>query len=532
MLRSTYDQLSIWEPSRENLDLDEAEFEAALREHLTDVVSLDDFADFYHSSEGPSSCCPLVMAGMMMLQFRYGLSDRQVIKRCRRDLAWKHALRLGFDESPPARTTYRDFVAKVRKHLGDDFIHVRVLELVKRLELLADKDLQAADSTNTDCHGAVLDTFNLIARSIASVVRDAACCMEQPADELAEQFGMSQYLVRSVKGSVEIDWTDEAARNDFLTQEIRDADILVEVFGDPEVAEQLASSELKAAVELLAKVAHQDVEQLDDGTYRIARGTAKGRVISITDPEARHGRKSASKKINGHKTHVMGTVDSQFVTAIYVTDASVHDATPTTELIQQAEANDVKPREVLSDLAYGTGANRRECAEQGVTLRTKVPSANSKDNIPKQDFDIDLDAERVTCPAGKSTTQFTMVKAKSESDERVRQFRFDKADCSGCPLASGCSADTKKGKGRTIKLSVYEPEFQQAKSFALSPEGTALLRKRSAVERLISHLVRMGMRVARYFSVAKTQFQAFMTAAAYNFQRMATLMAKQRRQRA
>ncbi len=49
---------------------------------------------------------------------------------------------------------------------------------------------------------------------------------------------------------------------------------------DPDVAQ---------AAELLATVAGQDVEEGPDGVFRIARRTAPDRVISVVDPEARHG---------------------------------------------------------------------------------------------------------------------------------------------------------------------------------------------------------------------------------------------------
>jgi hypothetical protein len=39
----------------------------------------------------------------------------------------------------------------------------------------------------------------------------------------------------------------------------------------------------------LAEVAGQDVEQSDDGGFRIARRVAPDRIISTVDPEARHG---------------------------------------------------------------------------------------------------------------------------------------------------------------------------------------------------------------------------------------------------
>ena len=56
-----------------------------------------------------------------------------------------------------------------------------------------------------------------------------------------------------------------------------------------------------AAAELLALVAGQDIQQGDDGVFRIVVGVAKDRVISTVDPEARHGHKSRNRRFDGYK---------------------------------------------------------------------------------------------------------------------------------------------------------------------------------------------------------------------------------------
>jgi hypothetical protein len=59
---------------------------------------------------------------------------------------------------------------------------------------------------------------------------------------------------------------------------------------DPQTAE---AAVLLAAV-LLATVTGQDVEETTDGHFRIFEGTAPDRVISMVDPEARHGHKTTA----------------------------------------------------------------------------------------------------------------------------------------------------------------------------------------------------------------------------------------------
>lgn len=521
MLRAALYQQSMLEVDPDEIGLGAASFERNLREVLPELFSPEDFAGLY-ADDGAGSRCPLQLAAMELLKFRYDVSDAELVQRCARDLGWRYAIGLKKGEQPPGTATLSRFRAKVREKKGDAFIFRRSLQLAVDERLVDDRALQVVDSTNTDCRGAIIDTFNLVAAGIRQVVRKVALALGRRAEQLATEWALQRYLGRSVKGQVDIDWSDEGARNRLITEEIGDVERLVQCVGELKVT---LPSEVSEALEFLRKLALQDVEKLPDGTFRIARGTAKDRVISVSDPEARHGRKSSSKVINGFKTHVMGTVDSAFVTGIAVTPAGTHDAQPTADLIRQTEAVDLKPEEALGDNAYGTGENRHRCKQQGVSVLTKLPSPSHKDCLTKREFDVDLQAMQVSCPGGATSTKYTLVKDPAGSVARVPKFVFDQATCQQCPLRNDCSKATREGKGREIVLSVYERELQELKAFNRSPRAKDVLRKRSAVERLLSHLVRMGMRHARFFGLLNVQFQAFMTAAAYNLQRCFTLLA-------
>jgi len=522
MLQSTFYQQSLLEVDPDEIYLAKNSFERGLRDLVPRLVALDDFREFHPDPLGAPSCCPLVLTAMLLLQFRFDLSDRELIERCQRDLGFRYALALEAGTAPPKVSSLRRFRGWVREEKGADWLFQLSLRLAKKDGLIPDSDQQVFDSTNTDCRGAVIDTFNLVATGIGQGVRKVARCIGCKPTDLAEKWGLSRYLARSVKGGAGIDWSNEAARNALLTSEIRDADRL------PGLVQGLGiklPEEIGEALDLLAKVARQDVEELPDGTFRIVQGTAPGRTVSISDPEAGHGRKSSSKAITGFKTHVGGTIKSQFVTGILMTSAGTHDAKPTLPLIEQAAAVDLKPKEGLGDCAYGTGENRRACREAGVEIRTKLPSPNHTTSFTKRDFEINLEKMEVTCPNGVTATHHTDVKDPSGSDERVQKFVFPAKTCQDCVLREKCSARTAKGRGREVVLNRYEPEIQESQRYNATPESKVTLKTRSAVERLLSHLVRMGMRHARFFGMHMVQFQAYLTAAAYNLQRYMTLTA-------
>ena len=469
----------------------------------------------FPSQEGAPSRCPLQMMAMLLLQFRYDLSERELYRRCIRDLGFRYALGLQPGSKPPTPRTLRRFRQRMVAAKGDDFLLHLSLRLAREEHLIDDVALQALDSTNTDCRGAIVDSYNLVAAGIRQVVRHVARCLGVRPHEMAKRWDLSRYMARSIKGAAAIDWSDEGQRNALLTQEVADADRVARTVD--ELAKTLTlPDEVVEAARLLARVARQDVEQLDDGTFRIARGTAEGRIISVTDPEARHGHKSQSKRINGFKTHAMATVESQFVTGIAITDAATHDAQPTMTLIKQAEANDVKPDETVGDAAYGTGANLRACTHHGVQMHTKVAQPSSRGAIPKHDFDINLEAMTVTCPEGQTTAHYTLVQVGDGNSARVPQFRFARHVCQLCERKSCCCSQTAKGGKRVIKLNEFEHELQDNRAFSQTVRGKDVLRSRSAIERLLSHLVKMGMRHARFFSIKRVQFQAYMVAAVYN----------------
>ena len=276
MLHTSYYQRSFLDLDPDVIDLPANSFERHLRELLPRIVSLEDFDGFYHDTMGTSSCCPIRLTGMVILQFRYGLSDPDLVDRCNRDLGFKCALGMTADEKSYSVSSVGRHRTKIRERLGEDFIHTRVLAIAKDAGLLEDKNMQAADSTNTDSRGAVVDTYNLVAAAIKQVIKKVSDCLEVKPENLAEKWGLTRYLRRSIKGAVSIDWNDKTQRGALITEEIRDAEELVTKV---KALQLTLPEEISEAIKLMLDVAYQDVKKQDDGTYTIVQGTAPDRII-------------------------------------------------------------------------------------------------------------------------------------------------------------------------------------------------------------------------------------------------------------
>jgi hypothetical protein len=64
------------------------------------------------------------------------------------------------------------------------------------------------------------------------------------------------------------------------------------------------SAGVAQAAAVLATVVGQDLDEGQDGVFRIAQRVAKYRVISTVDPDARHGHKTSARGFDGYKGDV------------------------------------------------------------------------------------------------------------------------------------------------------------------------------------------------------------------------------------
>ena len=281
-----------------------------------------------------------------------------------------------------------------------------------------------------------------------------------------------------------------------------------------------------AAAELLGQLLLQDVERQEDGPA-LKDGVSRDRVPSAHDPEMRHGRKSSSKRFDGHKAAVVVDTDSQLVTAVDILPGNAGDNTGVLELVEQSEENTgIAVEETIGDAAYGDGGTRQAFADAGRTLIAKVPGRPRKDHFPKEDFQIDLAAGACTCPAGQVThTLRTMGTRTNRLGQTypVQSFQFDPKVCGVCPLQSKRIA-SRKGKGRTLTLHPQEVLLQQARAFQQSEDFAEYRQRRQVAEHRLARLVQLGVRQSRYFGRAKTLFQLLLAATVANLTLVATKM--------
>jgi transposase len=484
-------------------------FYAKLARHGDQLVTDEDFADCYAADRGRPSVPPSILMRVVLLALHDNTSDRESARRVRMDLGWKHALGLPLDHPGFHPTTFSVFRSRIVLHAKDEQLFRRVVGRAVDAGVLAQRSLQLVDSSAVLGAGAVVDTYELLHRGIRQLVHAAG----EPSLSKALRRKLARYLTQA---KPRIDWHDPAARRAELARMVQVADRLLRATADrPELAD---------AADLLGRLVDQDVDRTPPGGGgpKVRQAVAHDRVVSVRDPDMRHGRKSKQQRFDGYKVHLTEEPTSELVTAVAVTPANTPDGQVAATLVGQAAANGAAPRELVGDMAYGTGDVRAEVAAAGATVVARVPPHANAGRFGKHDFTVDLSdpaRPRATCPAGVTATEVRGNGKDRHGRSRPTLF-FPTSACGPCPLRTRCVG----GSGpRSLMLNHHERLLQQARAAERTPLVRGKLRRRPVIERKIAHLKRHGLGKARWIGQRKVELQARLTAMLVNLERLVVL---------
>lgn len=280
-------------------------------------------------------------------------------------------------------------------------------------------------------------------------------------------------------------------------------------------------------------------------------------MISTVDTQARHTRKSKSKRRDGFRGHVAAEPETGLITDCEMTMAAGPGSTDAENGVKMAgrdrfhgaaaapgpQAHDDAPAhagtagmagetpadvrdgaapqdardeaaqdarkagglEVYGDPAYGSGEARAAYRDGGHgtvikpgPLRPAVPGGFTLD-----DFAVSEDAGTATCPAGVT---------RPMSPARTVTFG---AACAGCPLRDRC---TTAKDGRSMTIHPHEDLLRQARAQARTEAFKQAYPTRSAIERIISWTATQnGCRIRlRYLGAAKNDAWLHTRCAAIN----------------
>jgi hypothetical protein len=493
-----------------------------LAEQRGKLIRDEDFAELYCADNGRPSVAPSLLANALILQTYEGVSDEEAKAKADYDLRWKVALGVEVEERPFAKSTLQLFRAQLVVNEKMRMIFQKSLVYAKESGYLKKgKIREVLDTTKILGRGAVKDTYNLLADGIVQLIRVMAKNEETAPNEWGKERGFERYFGSSIKGEAEIDWDQQEARDQLLKGIVEDGDRLLKL-ADERVAqlekEDDKRQKIAEAGSLLRQIISQDVDRTAE-KITIKQGTAKDRIVSVHDPEMRHGHKSKSNRFEGHKAAIAVDSESQLITAVEVLAGNASDHEGALELTKASEKNTGEEvEETIGDCAYGDGGTRQAYADAKRRLIAKVARHGRRDQISKEEFQIDLESMTCTCPNGQKTAKVVFQRFdRNAKGEKIRReaFVFDELQCKDCPLRSNC-IKSKKRQYRIVSLHPQEKLIQEARAFQQSEAFKEYRQLRQSAEHRLARLVQLGIRQARYLGRRKTLFQLLMAATVAN----------------
>lgn len=466
------------------------------------------FADLF-TTTGRRSVPPRIVAVVMVLQRLFGLSDREAVQAFEFDARWKYACGgLDFDHPGFVHTVLVDMRARLARSERPNRVFEVSLNAAREAGVVSAK--RVLDSTPLYDAVATQDTVTMIRSAIRQLLAVVDADLEV---ELRGVLRRDDDYASGGKPSC--DWDDPAARAELVAELAADGYACLAVLHGRDLGE-----EVTGAGKLLSTVLGQDLEEGDDGRFRIARKVAKDRVISTVDPDARHGHKTQAHGFDGYKGHIAEDPDSEIITDTTVTAGNAGDASVAAKLIEDLGSEDRDDDDdeatVFGDSAYGTGEFQQHLDDNDITsgCRTQPPSAPGG-LFGKDQFNVDLEVDCVTCP-----NHVTVSIRRGERGDGIAHFG---AHCITCPLRDQC---TNAKEGRTIRVGEFEAALAAARERQADPDWQAAYRaNRPKVERKLAHLMRRrhGGRRARVRGRPKVDADFKLLAAAANLARLAAL---------
>ena len=499
----------------------EESFYVFLNDHRHEMFKDEDFAFLYCSDNGRKSVAPSLLATALLLQSYTQTSDQEASDRARFDQRWQVALGIDENEEPFAKSTLCLFRNQLIIHEEAKMIFKKGLAYLSEQGFIKKHAITVAlDTTPIFGRGAVEDTFNMLAEGLRQVMRALSSVAAQTIEQYAQIHDFNRYVSSSYKGTWAIDWDNADQRQVVLDSLVVDCRRIL-LLASQQISilsqESQEAQSILTASELLRKLLAQDIRETASQKAEILQGVPENRIISVHDPEMRHGHKSATQRFDGYKGAIAVETQSQAIADVDVLPGNAHDSQDAPVLIQQASENlETTIETVLGDTAYGTVEARLDAQEHHYEVIAPVSRVPQSGRFTKEDFVIDLQHESVRCPNGQTTTLWYRQKRRTKRGTTFlyKGYRFSAQQCGRCPLRDRCLKE--KASYRSIAVHEHEALLQHAKTFQRTDEFRLRYRKRIVAEHRIARLVRLGIRQARYFGSKKTLFQLAMAAAVAN----------------
>ncbi len=455
---------------------------------------------------------PARLALATILQAYTGVSDDEVVEATVMDRRWQLVLDcLDTKEPPFSKGTLVGFRKALIERNLDRRLVERTVEVARRRGGFGSRRLRAAlDSSPLWGAGKVEDTHNLLGHALKKALGVIARQQGRGLAEIAAEAGATPVVdgtTRSLKALLDCDWDDPEERAMALARVLEALDSVEEYL------ECRSDGGTAVGIGIARRVREQDVKEAPGEPPELIRGVARERLVSVEDPQMRHGRKSRSVRFCGYKRHVLRDLQTGLVRAVGVTPANAPEASVTKAISADLARQEAELGELHIDRAYLSSELVRDRPPE-LEVYCKAWRVRNGEYFPKTAFELDWERARLRCPAG--------IEMPFEVGGVVR---FPKRRCAECPLRERCTKS--KNGGRSVSIHPDERLLEEFRERQRTPEGRAKLRERVKVEHSLAHIGHWQGERCRYVGERKNLFDLRRCAVVHNLHVIARMPVEQ-----
>ena len=433
--------------------------------------------DSYCEHFGRPAKDPEMMVRILVLQHLYNLSDERVIEDLHVNLAYMWFIGINPDDELPDGSLLSKFRTL---HLGDTTLDDILTEIVRQC---------IAKGIIKESSGISLDTTHIEANTIKKVPERI---MKQLAKKIFKAEGIENKDIPDYK-SIEDHNEAKQVMKDFLEDVIDNAT-------------EKSSEEVAEAREVL-----------ESDLFIEQRG-----IRSLTDKEARVGRKSSTQYFFGYKSEYCMTTEG-IITAMGVHNGAYFDGKDFDILCDRTLETGLKIAEFFGDKAYFIPQilNRLK----GLGTRAYIPVSASSYKIDEELYSYNKDSDQWFCRYGNETVKKSRNRKKRrQKDFESYRYYFKPDQCRNCPHREECIKKTRSVR-KILEVSVNAPEYYEYSQFEKTDEFREKYKQRAGIERKNAEMKRFhGLARARGYGLRSVSLQAKFTALAVNLKRIAKLV--------
>jgi hypothetical protein len=436
--------------------------------------------------------------GVLVLQQMHDLTDLETVAQLAFNEQWHFALDI-HSESDAAKYLCPKTLWSRRKEVTDQELDTVVFQrITHKLAQVFEVDTakQRLDSVHLKSNMRRLGRLGILSRGIHCFLRD----LKRQHPEL--HAGLEPEVVArydTEKGLSCFSQVKPSASAKTLAEVAQEGFSLVQRFAaHPQVSDMESYRLLQRAVDDHCQVKTAGEDAPVEVTVKPAQEVSCRSLQNPSDPDAGY----SGHKGQGYQAQVMETYcDSEdpqvkeqtlnLITHVAVAPASLSDSRALLPALEDTQARELGPQEVLADTPYGSDDNCRQAAalEAAVEVVAPLPGLPPASELSLTDFQMSADGQVLACPEGEAPRSCTYRK------DRYR-VTFSSERCDVCPQGTRCPVKPRKNyhylgyyekAGRVAARRAYQQtqEFRDRYRWRAGIEGTmSEYDRRTGVKRL------------------------------------------------